>query len=476
MSSIVANTLFTKQVLNFDPTNLNTQLVPVPLTGIIKFGVLDLKALSSPLTQEILEIVFQLDRSGSMIDICSDGRSKMLHIIHTISTNVTEENYKKIITKIENLTPKGNTNIGLALNRVSEIATQLRTQFPDHKINHIFMTDGEITQGETNYDNLRALVDTEITNAFIGFGINHDATLLNALSIGSNSNYYFIDKLENASLVYGEILHGIIYRFLTDVVITISEGLIYNFKTNEWAISLSIGEIVSESSKTYHIVSNSPTACSAQLICRRVLDGTEESIIIITGQDMDVTKYIFRQRTQQHLYAVKEFIIRKKKMDNFSDQYDNIKTEKNNLKQILTDYLTELKKYMEDNNLSNDLFYKNLCDDIYIAIQTFSTNYGELYVNERLTSQGTQRAYNVTNIPEQINFNGSIKRQHALCRNQLDPVNDFSDEDQYDTLNHTVSSSVKSPYRSSSQTGVMRAVSNNITNIEENEEECMLPV
>ena len=347
MSSIVENTLFTKQAINFDPVNLNTQLVPVPLTDDIKFGILDLKALSSPPTQEILEYIFQVDRSGSMSDICSDGRTKMQHIIHTLSnivtyfrenpdikvfitveafdnklytiverTNVTEENYKEIIKTIENLTPKGSTDIGIALNRVKEISAKLRGQFPDHKLNHLFMTDGQITQGVTNYDKLSALVDPEITNAFIGFGIQHDAALLNTLSVGVNSNYYFIDKLENAGLVYGEILHGIVFRFLTDVVINISEGLIYNFKTNEWATSLSVGEIVSESNKTYHVVSNSPATCSAELTCRRVLDDTEQKIVILKEEDTDLIKYVFRQRNQQYLYTVKEFIAKKNK-DNY---------------------------------------------------------------------------------------------------------------------------------------------------------------
>ena len=508
MSSIVANTLFTKQTLNFDPTYLITQLVPVPLKGDVNFGILDLKAFSSLLTQEILEFVFQIDRSGSMTDMCSDGRIKMQHIIHTISnivtyfrenptinvfitveafddklysivkrTNITEENYREIIKKIENLTPKGSTDIGIALNRVSEITSELRTQFPDHKINHIFMTDGQITQGETNHDKLSALVDPEITNAFIGFGIDHDASLLNALSEGVNSNYYFIDKLENAGLVYGEILHSIVYRFLTDVVINISEGLIYNFKTNEWVTSLSVGEIVSESTKTYHVISNSPAVCSAELICRRFLDGTEENVVILREEDIDLTKYIFRQRTQQHLYAAKEFINKKNNMiKSLIDeiQRDNIRNEKNNLKQTMVDYLTELKKYMNDNNLSDDLFYKNLCDDIYIAIQTFNTQYGEMYVKARLTSQGTQRAYNVTNIPErEVQYCRGIRRQNALCHN----LDNQYDEDNDITLEHNVSSSVKSPYRSSSQTGVMRAVSNNITNIEnEDESEFTLPV
>jgi len=507
MSSLIENTLFTNQAVNFDPVDLNTQLVPVPLTGDIKFGVLDLKALSSPLTQEILEFVFQLDRSGSMSDICSDGRTKMQHIIHTMSnivtyflenpainvfitveafddklysiverTNVTEENYKNIINKIERLTPKGSTDIGKALNRVGEITEQLRSQFPDHKLNHIFMTDGLISQGETDYEKLSKLVDAEITNAFIGFGIDHDASLMNVLSSGVNSNYYFIDKLENAGLVYGEILHSIVYRFLTDVVINISEGLIYNFKTNQWTTSLAVGEIVSESNKSYHIVSNSPAVCSVELICKRVSDGTEENIVITREHDVDLTKFVFRQRTQQHLYTVKEFILKNKqnnhtwKMD--MDQHDIITSEKQKLKSILIDYLTELKKYMTDDTLMDDPFYKNLCDDIYIAIQTFSTSYGEMYVNARLTSQGTQRAYNVTNIPQQRNFDGSIRRQNAIRRSgqhNFDDCND--DEDQYDTLNHKVSASVTTPYRSTSQTAVMRSVSNNTNDLEENKED-----
>jgi hypothetical protein len=347
------------------------------------------------------------------------------------------------------------------------------------------MTDGLITQGVSNYQLLSKLVDQEITNAFIGFGLDHDATLLNTLSDGVSSNYYFIDKLENAGLVYGEILHGIVYRFLTNVVINISEGLIYNFKTNEWTTSLTVGEIVSESNKIYHIVSNNPEICTVELTYRKVVDGTEENIIILREEDADLTKYIFRQRTQQHLYAAKEFIVRNKQNnDNWcikSSQDDDNKAEKQKLKAILIEYLTELKKYMTDNNLMDDSFYKNLCDDIYISIQTFSTNYGEMFVTARITSQGTQRAYNVTTIPRREISRGIRRQTVCQLRRQIacDDDNNFDDdEDQDDTLNHMVSSSVTTPYRSSSQTGVMRSISNHTVDIEEedNPSEYALPV
>ena len=509
MSSIVENTIFTKQAINFDPVDLNTQLVPVPLKGDIKFGILNLKVISCPLTQEKLEFIFQLDRSGSMSDPCADGRTKMQHIIHTMSnivtyfrenseinafitinafddqlysivkrTNVTEDNYKKIIGKIDSLTPKGSTDIGKALTSVRETSTKLREQFPDHKQVHVFMTDGQITQGISKHETLRELVDTEITNAFIGFGLDHDAALLNALSSGANSNYYFIDKLENAGLVYGEILHGVVYRFLLDVVINISEGLIYNFKTNEWTNSLAIGEIVSESDKTYHIVSNAPAICSAELTCKKVSDGTEVNAVIIREDDIDLTKYLYRQRTQQILYKVKDFISKNNK-ENYEDLDNEKSTLKTNMKTTMTNYFKELKKYMEDNNLSDDIFYKNLCDDIYICIRTFDTCHGIMYVTSRADSQGQQRAYNTNNIPR-----GIPRRQHArsfVRCNALDlGANNHDDEDENDdTLQYEVSQSVTTPYRSCSQTAVMRVVSNNINDtndVSEDEEEFTLPV
>ena len=60
----------------------------------------------------------------------------------------------------------------------------------------------------------KTITKKTITNAFVGFGIDHDTVLFNKLGNLTNSGYYFIDKLENAGLVYGEILHGVFYKYL----------------------------------------------------------------------------------------------------------------------------------------------------------------------------------------------------------------------------------------------------------------------
>ena len=150
-------------------------------------------------------------------------------------------------------------------------------------------------------------------------------------------------------------------------------------------------------------------------------------------------------------------------------------------KQILIDYFKELKKYMVDNNLSDDVFYQNLCDDIYISIQTFTTSHGVMYVTSRLESQGSQRAYNVTSVPIRergYHHGGRIRRQNGICVNQVETDNEEDQEELDPILNHQISGSVSTPYRSSSQTEVMRSVSNNTNDLEyqEYQEEFTLPV
>ena len=53
---------------------------------------------------------------------------------------------------------------------------------------------------------------------------------------------------------------------------------------------------------------------------------------------------------------------------------------------------------MKNNQLENDELMKNLCDDIHITVHTLGTNYQQMYVNARQTSQGRQQTYNVTDI------------------------------------------------------------------------------
>jgi uncharacterized protein YegL len=258
--------IFTELVLNFEAKSIDLELVPVPLTGEVKFGILNLKAATVSLNEEQeYDFIFMVDCSGSMSDRCADGRDKMQHIVHTLKnmityfkensgikchitvyafdskiykiverTRISDNNFASIIANVGMITPRDSTNIELALKTVAQITEQIRNDNPHHNIVNIFMTDGQATDGKTEYNFLSGIVNREVANAFIGFGIDHDSVLLNSISEGENSAYYFIDKLENSGLVYGEILHGIIYKLLKQVKIHVENGLLYDFKNNSW--------------------------------------------------------------------------------------------------------------------------------------------------------------------------------------------------------------------------------------------------
>ena len=524
--------LFIEKSLQFQSENINIEQTPAPISDA-KFGILKLTAISAPMSQDINEIIFMIDRSGSMSDVCSDGRDKMQHILHTLKnmiiyfkdnrsarvyinifafddiieeiverTAISEENIDSIITKINRISPRNSTDIEKALISIKCTIDKIQLKNPTHNISNIFMTDGEATTGNHDIDYLSGLIDRNITNAFIGFGLEHDAVLLKSVSNGDNSSYYFIDKLENAGLVYGEILHGILYKILSDVRIQCSNCLIYDYKNNIWCDSLKVVDIVSESSKVYHIVSTMPKDCRVYLKAKSNKDDSitqHEFFIFNEDEPMDLSKYVFRQRTLQLLYKINKFIEKKNHSkrdlsifrgfeDNTTNNRRAIMEEQNMLKTEMKNFMDEMKKYMSDNNLNNDGFMKNLCDDIYISYRTFDTKFGAMYNASRQSSQGSQRIYTVSHTPHEIPRTNRGLNRPILTRQTNAPTTlnlwDSSQTSPFDNLNnddnnndelteldnryaddmaHVLSNFEDSPYLTPCATQVMRELSTGTT-------------
>lgn len=475
MSNLIIENFTTFEVSK----HVDKNLITIPIEDNAYFGILNVKTASCQMTDKTQEFVFVIDRSGSMCDICNDGRTKMHHIKHTLQNMVTyccqleniqiyvsifmfddnldiviertlvdKNNMNEILQKIQEIQAGGCTNIEEALTEVAKYMNQLNLS---HNINHIFMTDGQATAGETNREKLKKMViKSNVSNSFIGFGIDHDSVLLSHVSNDKNSSYYFIDAIERSGLVYGEILHGILYKLLTDVYITIDNGLIYDYKNNVWTNKLCVEDITGDANKTYHLVSKEALDCRA-FISANELDYCVGSNIIV-NYDTDLTKYIYRQRTLCMLYDVKSF------QENFIS-HDDIDMEKTlrqksrvykqcctYLKNSLKELYEEIKKYMTDNALTDDKFMKNLCDDIFVCHKTFGTKYGAMYSTSRQTSQATQRCYAVNQTP--------ITNPYGRRRFDVD----IMDEDN-ELVDHELSNFIDTPYSSQTATMVMSAVS-----------------
>ena len=514
-----AANLFIENVLKFENKNFDVERIPIQLSEP-KFGILNLKTASVPLLEQDMEheIIFMVDCSGSMSDTCSDGRSKMQHIVHTLKNMilyfkenssikfhitiysfdshiydvlersiVTNENFAEILEKVDTIIPRESTNIEDALLKVLEYTNKIKTDFPNSNISHIFMTDGEVTSGNKNAEDLSLLVDRTITNAFIGFGIDHDSELLGTIGSGENSNYYFVDKLENSGLVYGEILHDIVYKFMTNVRVTVQNGLIYDFKKNIWVESFNVGELVSEANKIYHIAAVEPSNCFITITGTTGNKSKEPNFeVIISCQEEDesedLTKYIYRQRTLQQLYNVKDFVKRNTSTHTLSF---TLHQEEIQVKRQLKSFMEEMKTYMKNNNLTNDNFMKNLCDDIFICYRTFNTKFASMFINARQTSQGSQRYYSVRETPQVQDTNGNFddfnvdnlnastqrfpsplkltrqsnKKTLGLHMDDITDTLICLDRDDLDFTEHQMSNFNDDPYLTPSSTQIMRAIS-----------------
>lgn len=477
-----------------------------------KLGILNFTAVNTSETTKNLDFIFTVDCSASMSNNCSDNKTKMQHIIHTLKNmiqflnyyssinvnitinafnnkiyqivkrvKITDYNLNNLVEKINKIIPKGITNIENALKKTSKYIQELKTLYPDNEINHIFMTDGEANSGSKDENALKLLVVDDIMNAFIGFGIHHDSALLNSLGSVNKSSYYFIDKIEHAGFVYGEILHAIIYKVLIDCEIQLTNGLIYDFKTNEWVSNLKIGDIVSEAKKTYNIISKTPDEISVKI------QGTMDGLIVLYPskrvQNTDISKNIFRLRTLQLMYEANNYCNKKRFREmndhlscvihtNETENIDYLKEQEYLLKRKFTSFIEEMKTFMSENKLTDNKFMKNLCDDIYICYRTFNTTHGNMFCLARQTSQGSQRQYTVSNTYDLTNEDTTdIFNEHSLrpsmYRRQTNinsnfVFEDINVDDGLPNIQHDVSNINDVPYLTPQATQVMRFISKTI--------------
>jgi hypothetical protein len=407
-----------------------------------------------------------------MNDLCNDGRTKNVHSNHTLinmityfaehpelmvsisvyafdgsiytiieNQDVTQENLDKLIQDIKKIRPKDMTNIEKALLNSREYIVDYCTKNMDSNVTHIFMTDGDATQGNTIPSKLKEYVSPLVSNIFIGFGIEHNVYLLKELASNNKNNYYFVDELEKAGLVYGEVLHSIIYRILENTSVCVANGLIYDWKKNDWVDKIDIGDLVSESNKIIHVLSDNPSEFSCLLQCslcgskepfelsiqnmiKKAHDGDSDNAVDDDDKldgFTELTKYKYRQRTQQLLYEANLHNFNNLKckdplkisphhIDDYDDfckiHYENGKL----LKAKMKDLLKEMQQFLDKpspslENVENlepkdPNLYKLLCDDIYICLHTFDTSHGAMYSCARQTSQGAQRSYSATYTPK----------------------------------------------------------------------------
>jgi Mg-chelatase subunit ChlD len=531
-------------IIDYTTLRFHSNTIPYPVQifndedSEYKFGILDIKIRTEiPINTKHIHMFFTIDASGSMSDICSDGRTKMAHIHHTLENmlrifhensesnisvhvqsfdtviktiirdvpNIRDSNIEELISLVQRISPCGSTNIELALVQASQEIESYHVANPEHEIVHIFLTDGDITSGSRDYTHLLELVPKNCTNIFIGYGLDHDSELLSHLSTEKGNEYRFVDALEKAGLVYGEVIHSILYKAIEDVTLSASGAELYNYQTNTWSNDLEIGNLLSEQMKTFHVRSKTVDECYISINGKTIVKTRQYQTINIYEKQTDVSPlnylsetndlgvYLFRQRTQELLYESRQISQFYKKsyihdsmrdLDDYTEIESRIKSlqqQQKDLKEKMKEFHKIMTNYMKDKNIENDPIMKMLCDDIYIAHKTTGTTLGGMYSCARQTSNGRQQTYmcsathtqeiydnhirppgilrlqRQTNVPS-IGFRETT--QVFVFDNMMHPIDQGMDNDN-EIDNYAPSQDFLSPFSSDGVVTLMREVSGN---------------
>jgi hypothetical protein len=389
-----------------------------------EFGILNIKTKEVPITKTDTLFLFTIDITGSMnetadgkntkLDIVKQTFKSMIHYlcnldapisirIHTFNTEVfvlmdtinikDKESLKELYIKIDELFADDSTNIELALKSAMNYMDSYIKENPTHQISHIFMTDGNATAGNTHLRSLCNIVNNTYHSIFIGFGKDHNIDLMKQMATNSNIIYQFINDMENSSTVYGEAIHQYLYPAIINAEIEMVNSLIYNWKTNSWTDTIEEPVISSKTHKIYHIKKNKNEDAYANIYGITCKSETLEESFISTS---NIVPHLFNPKTnEENIIDLTMFMLRQKTLNLlFQANKVSISTrEIRLLREKLRQLFNEIRNYMRLNQLTEDSFMKNLCDDICITYRNIGTSIGNMYISSRLTSQGRQQTY-----------------------------------------------------------------------------------
>ncbi len=389
-----------------------------------------------------LLLALNIDRSGSMGSSSKDGYTALQHTIHTTKNIISyleelkeenpelnlnllinlfddrntmighyeigqksEEAKKEYIKKLEKVQPRGTTNISGAFEKIKEDTIYNST--PNEKKAHILMTDGRPNVGKTSAE---GIVENNPggNQIYIGYGTRHDAVLLQKMTELAKGSYHFVDSIENAGMVYGEIIHGLLYAAVKDISVVVKGAEVYDFTTNTWSNKMSFNTFASEHTQSLIMRNSWDTVepISFNIVYTETGNNMKHSKTEVfnsynctngeskeSGRNTDVEKQMFRQKALDALFKAKPLA---------GLGYKNI-----TFKKELVELQKDLKEFMKRNKLEDDAFMQKLVTDVYVAYTGIDSYNGPAFINARRATQGYQRAYDVNN------FDG-LTRQNAM--------------------------------------------------------------
>ena len=298
----------------------------------------------------------------------------------------------------------------------------------------LMMTDGDATDGIMDPVRLAQILPLGSKAAFIGFGTDHNAEMLNELGMsGVNTSNWLVNDIEYSSDVYAEIIAKWTNELFDEVVLRIENGHFYNWKTSDWVAELDLGSMSAQEKKDIHIKTLTPYDVVVH-ICAKSRNVTTDKVVFDREKGLvaDLTQDMFRLSVQKIMHEVKEFS-RENRADRgvgvgprsplyrmptsqltLDSQWSCSDSEDEDSKPVsasatetaftlrkrkMDEYKARLRKLLKDMQAylkpENRDFMETLINDIKVTISQFGKPTQYMYISARSASQGRQQTQNI---------------------------------------------------------------------------------
>jgi hypothetical protein len=349
------------------------------------------------------------------------------------NSKVSEDTVRLIISAVQQIRLENSTSFEASFKLDREIMEQQAAadQEAGNAVTtlHIVMTDGEVTAGNTNEDELKGMLCTDIEHVFIGYGAGHKAAcLMNLASVNDKSSYLFLDHPTKMGAMFAQLFCPHLFTSISDVEIDLTGAKFLDIESGLEVETLALKRIAADTTKTFHILTDKDdeddeddeddkpryndynddlTAISVSMQFRSFDNANLDEppnypfrisvpVVSATTHSLDVQKehkrwaVLMLMKDARELKKSEQTYLQMMATSHWSQRdpkQNGFKEEKDALIRRATELKDEIKEFAEENGIADDEMLKDLTTDLVICICAIpSHEHGLMYINSRFRS------------------------------------------------------------------------------------------